>query len=286
MSYDASHQQFETMKSSETIKNEPISHPGGLFFRASLILLAPAVIVTIIAQFISPIPQPLSYHNFADHRAWLGIPNFGDVISNLPFAIVGLWGLIVMWQPGSIKFTDPRERWLYLTMFAALILTAFGSGYYHLAPDNARLVWDRIPIMIVFMALLAAVIAERVTVSTGLLLLPLLEVVGVASVLYWRSSELRGHGDLRFYAAVQVYAILILLLALLLPAKYSRGSDFAVVVGFYVLAKILEETDRQVFAMGHIVSGHTLKHVAAAAAGYWILRMLLKRDFIPIQKSA
>ena len=233
-----------------------------------------------------PIPQPLSYHNFADHRAWLGIPNFDDVISNLPFAIVGLWGLIVMWQPGSIKFTDPRERWLYLTMFAALILTAFGSGYYHLAPDNARLVWDRIPIMIVFMALLAAVIAERVTVSTGLLLLPLLEVVGVASVLYWRCSELRGHGDLRFYAAVQVYAILILLLALLLPAKYSRGSDFAVVVGFYVLAKILEETDRQVFAMGHIVSGHTLKHVAAAAAGYWILRMLLKRDFIPIQKSA
>lgn len=132
--------------------------------------------------------------------------------------------------------------------------------------------------MIVFMALLAAVIAERVTVGAGLALFPVLEILGVASVLYWQWSELRGDGDLRFYAAVQVYAILILLLALLLPPKYSRGSDFAVVVGFYVLAKIFEEADRQIFALGHVVSGHTLKHLAAAAAGYWILRMLRKRN--------
>jgi hypothetical protein len=48
-------------------------------------------------------------------------------------------------------FIDARERWLYLVMFAGLSLTAFGSGYYHLAPDNARLVWDRIAIMMVFM---------------------------------------------------------------------------------------------------------------------------------------
>ncbi len=93
---------------------------------------------------------------------------------------------------------------------------------------------------------------------------------------YWQASELRGHGDLRFYAAVQIYAILILLLALLIPPKYTRGPDFAVVVGLYVLAKILEGTDRQIFALGHMVSGHTLKHVAAAA-GFWILRMLKTR---------
>ena len=165
-------------------------------------------------------------------------------------------------------------------MFASLILTAFGSAYYHLAPGNARLVWDRIPIMMVFMALLAAVVAERVSVRAGLVLFPVFEIVGVASVLVWRAGELQGHGDLRFYAAVQVYAILILLLALLFPPKYTRGADFAVVVGFYVLAKILEECDRQVFALGHIVSGHTLKHLAAGAAGYWILRMLGKRNLV------
>jgi hypothetical protein len=245
-----------------------------------ILLIAPAIMVAIVALLLPRIPQPLAYHNFVDQRGWLGIPNFGDVVSNVPFAIVGLWGLVVLFTPGETKFRDARERWLYLVMFSALILTAGGSAYYHLAPDNARLVWDRIPINIVFMALLAAVIAERVSVGAGLALFPLLELVGVGSVLYWHASELHGHGDLRFYAAVQVYAILILLLALLLPAKYTRGTDFVIVVGLYALAKILEEGDRQVFAVGHIVSGHTLKHLAAAAAGYWILRMLEKRELV------
>ena len=246
---------------------------------APLLLILVALAVTVIALLFPPIPQPLSYHNFADHRSWLGIPNFADVISNLPFAIVGLWGLIFLF-PRRRNFSDPRERWLYRFMFAALLLTAFGSGYYHLAPDNARLVWDRIPIMMVFMALLSAVIAERVTVTAGVALFPVLEIVGIGSVLTWSTGELRGHGDLRFYAAVQVYAVLILLLTLLLPPKYTRGSDFAMVVGFYALAKILEASDHQVFALGHIVSGHTLKHLAAAAASYWILRMLRRRDFV------
>jgi len=248
--------------------------------KAPILLIAPAVILAIVAMLLPAIPQPLSYHNFADHRGWLGIPNFGDVVSNVPFAIVGIWGLLVMLTPGKLQFVDSRERWFYLVMFASLILTAVGSGYYHLAPDNARLVWDRIPIMIVFMALLTAVIAERVGVKTGLALFPVLEIVGVASVLYWQSSEQRGHGDLRLYAAVQVYAILILLLALLLPPRYTRGSDLVVVVAFYALAKILEECDQQVFSLGHVVSGHTLKHLAAAAAGFWVLRMLQKRAAI------
>jgi hypothetical protein len=247
--------------------------------KAPLLLIGVALVIGIVAFLLPPIPQPVSYHNFADNRAWLGIPNFGDVISNVPFAAVGLWGLIFLFGPGGTRFTDLRERWLYLFMFAALILTAFGSAYYHLAPNNARLVWDRIPIMMVFMAPLAAVVAERVSVPAGLALSPIFEIVGIASVLVWRAGELQGHGDLRFYAAVQVYAILILLLALLFPPKYTRGSDLVVVVGFYALAKILEESDRRVFALGHFVSGHTLKHLAAAAAGYWILRMLMKRDF-------
>jgi hypothetical protein len=247
---------------------------------APYLLIFVAIAIAFIALLLPPIPQPLSYHNFADHRSWLGIPNFGDVTSNLPFAVIGVWGLIVLFTPAAIKFVDPRERWPYVVMFAGLILTAVGSAYYHLAPDNARLVWDRIPINIVIMALLTAVIAERVNVPAGLALFPVLEIIGIASVLTWRSGELHGHGDLRFYAAVQVYAILVLLLALLFPAKYTRGADFAVVVGFYVLAKILEKTDRQIFALGHLVSGHTLKHLAAAAASYWILRMLKKREIV------
>jgi hypothetical protein len=251
--------------------------------KAPFLLLAVAIMVAIIALLLPPIPQPLAYHNFADHRGWLGIPNFGDVVSNVPFALVGICGLIFLSKPRPARVNDPRERGLYLVMFAALVLTAFGSAYYHLAPGNARLVWDRIPIMMVFMALLAAVIAERVSIRAGLWLFPILQAAGIGSVLVWRAGELQGHGDLRFYAAVQVYAILVLLLLLLFPPKYTRGSDLAAVVGFYILAKILEESDRQVFTLGHIVSGHSLKHLAAAAAGYWILRMLKKRDLVPDQ---
>ena len=253
--------------------------------KAPLILLAPAFLIAVIALLLHPIPQPLSYHDFADQRSWLDIPNFGDVVSNLPFALVGLWGLFALLASSSVHFVDGRERWLYATMFFSLILTSIGSAYYHLAPSNASLVWDRIPIMMVFMALLSSVIAERISVTTSLALFPVLEIAGIASVLLWRASELNGHGDLRFYAAVQVYSILILLLALLLPPRYTRSSAFAVVVGFYVLAKVLEETDKPIFALGHVVSGHTLKHLAAAAASYWILRMLLKRKALAYKSA-
>src|SRR4029077_3502448 len=147
---------------------------------------------------------------------------------------------------------------------------------YHLAPDNDRLVWDRLPMTIVFMALVAAMIIERISVPIGLALLPLLSFIGIASVVEWHLSEINGASDLRFYAALQGYAVLLLLAILLLPPRYTRSSDLAAVVGFYVLAKITEAADRPIFAFGHVASGHTIKHLAAAAAGLWIMRMLQK----------
>jgi hypothetical protein len=174
-------------------------------------------------------------------------------------------------------FHDPRERWPYLFVFLGLLLTAFGSSYYHLDPSNARLVWDRLPMTIAFMSVVAALIAERLSLRLGLWLLPLLMLVGLSSVLQWYASELRGAGDLRFYASVQIYAALFLLTALLFPGLYTRTADLAAVAGLYVLAKILESLDKPIFAAGHIISGHTLKHLAAAAAGYCILFMLVKR---------
>src|SRR4029077_15104072 len=92
--------------------------------KAPLLLIFVALAVALSALLLPPIPQPLAYHNFADHRGWLGIPNFGDVVSNLPFAIVGLWGLVVLFTPRAIKFSDARERRLYTVVFAGLILTA------------------------------------------------------------------------------------------------------------------------------------------------------------------
>ncbi len=241
--------------------------------------LALAAAVGIAALFIPRTPQPLSYHQFADRRSWLGIPNCGDVVSNIPFLVAGFWGLAFLSRTSNQeRFIDARERWPYVFLFLGLLLTAGGSAYYHLAPDNARLVWDRLPMTFVFMPLVAAILAERVNVKLGLGLLPLLIAVGVGSVIEWYWSEQQGAGDLRFYAAVQLYALLALLVALLLPPRYTRGGDLLVVAGLYVLAKICEAADRQIFSLGNFLSGHTLKHLAAGAAGFWIQRMLEKRQ--------
>jgi hypothetical protein len=244
------------------------------------VLVAFTIALLVVAALVPRIPQPQSYHDFADQRAWLGIPNFGDVASNLLFAVSGVWGLIfLLGRRGQELFLDPRERWAYVFLFLGLLLTAFGSAYYHVAPDNARLVWDRLPMTLAFIGLVSAMISERVSVPAGFYLLPLLLLVGASSVVLWWYSEARGAGDLRFYAAVQVYAVLILPVLLLLPPRYTRSWDFAVVFCFYVMAKIFETADRGIFSLDrHAISGHTLKHLAAGAAGFWILRMLQKRQ--------
>jgi hypothetical protein len=249
---------------------------------SALLLLILAAVVATVFSLLPRIPQPPAYHFFADQRTFLGIPNFANVVSNLPFAVIGLWGLFFLHGSCDDRrgqhFLDPRERWPYAFVFLGLVLTAFGSSYYHLAPDNARLVWDRLPMTIAFMSMVAAIITEHVSLRFGLLLLPLLLLVGLSSVLQWYASELHGVGDLRFYAAVQVYSALVILAALLFPRRYTLSAYLGIVAVFYVLAKVLEAFDTQVFAAGHVLSGHTLKHLAAATAGCYILRMLQKRQ--------
>jgi hypothetical protein len=246
-----------------------------------------AIIVGLAALLMPRGDLPPSYHHFADQRCWLGIPNFGDVASNIAFLIPGFWGLAFLSKKASLdQFIDARERRPYLIVFLGLILTAFGSAYYHLAPDNDRLVWDRMPMTIVFMPLVSALIAERSNPKASLCLLPVLTAVGVGSVIQWHLSVQGGSGDLRFYGAVQVYAVLALFAALLLPARYTRGSDLLVVAALYLLAKICETADRQIFAVGHLVSGHTLKHLVSGFAGFWILRMLQKRHSLPVSVAS
>ena len=100
-----------------------------------------ATAVATAALLVPRTPQPLSYHQFADQRSWLGIPNLGNVASNIVFLVAGLWGLAFLASESSREqFLEPRERWPYFLVFLGLVLTAFGSAYYHLAPDNARLV--------------------------------------------------------------------------------------------------------------------------------------------------
>jgi hypothetical protein len=245
------------------------------------ILWVLAGVVAIGALFGPRIPQPQSYHHFADQRNSWAIPHFFDVVSNLGFLVVGLWGAVFTLNATCGTegvFLARKERWPYFLFFLGVLLTAFGSAYYHWAPDNARLVWDRLPMTVGFMGLLAAVLGERVTPSLSAKMLAPLVGAGMGSVLYWRWTDLQGHDDLRLYAIVQFGSLaLVLALCLLLPSRYTRGNDMFVVVGLYALAKLFESLDEQIFALGGIVSGHTLKHLAAALACYFVLRMLTRR---------
>jgi hypothetical protein len=240
-----------------------------------------AGILALTALFGPRISQPQSYHDFADQRTYSGIPHFFEVVSNLGFLVVGLWGAVFVVKANSgadAAFLARTERWPYFFFFLGVLLTAFGSAYYHWAPDNARLLWDRLPMTMGFMGLLAAVLSERVTPPLGRRTLVPLVGAGIGSVLYWRWTDSAGHDDLRLYVIVQFGSLaLVLALCLLLPSRYTRGSDMFVVVGLYALAKLFEGVDKQIFALGGFVSGHTLKHLAAALACYFVLRMLMLR---------
>ena len=251
--------------------------------RARLLLVAGLTLaVGAVILALPPIPQDQAYHHFADRRPCLAIANCLNVLSNAPFLVCGLLGLVVSLSGRSSATTGPfgerPERWAYGVLFAGVALTAVGSAYYHLAPGNGRLVWDRVPMSLGFMGLLAATIAERIGPRAGRLVLGPLVAVGVGSVVTWYVGELHGAGDLRLYLAVQFAPLLVFpLMALLFPPRYTRSTDLLGAMGCYLLAKLFELLDAPIFAMGRIVSGHTLKHLAAALAAYWILRMLRAR---------
>ena len=244
-----------------------------------LILAAVVVAATTLIFARPPIPQSLDYHNFADQRSFVGIPNFLDVISNLPFLIVGIWGLLVVTSPKHAgSFMTSAERWPYVVFFLGVALTCFGSSYYHLHPTNGRLVWDRLPMTLGFMGILSATIDERINIKIGVRLLPLLVAAGVFSVLYWSWTEANGRGDLRPYYLVQFGSLFVLLAMLFLfPPRYSRSWCVWAALACYVAAKLLETLDSEIYDFGHAVSGHTLKHLAAAGAGYFIVLMVQRR---------
>ena len=244
-------------------------------------------VLSVLAAFLLPaMPQPVSYHDFADHREMFGVANFLDVASNTAFVLAGLVGIGIVLRPRT-EFASNSERWPYAVFFAGMVLTGLGSAYYHLVPDNERLFWDRLPMTIAFMSLIAAQVVDRIDTKKGLALLVPMLLVGAASVLYWRATERAGAGNVMPYAVLQGYSVVILfLMAWLQPSRYTRGNDIYWVFAGYVLAKLLETFDRQLFALGHLASGHSLKHLAAAAAGLVVCRMLWLRSLQPRSPGA
>ena len=236
--------------------------------------------LAIAAAFLIPAePQPIAYHEFADQRAAFGIPNFLNVVSNFAFFVVGIAGLVIALGRRA-RFQFSIERWPYVVFFAGVLCTAAGSSYYHWAPDNESLFWDRLPMTVAFMALVSSQIVDRISIRAGLALLVPMLILGAASVVYWRVTERAGAGNVIPYAVLQGYSVVIMLLMATLPSRYTRGNSLYWVFAWYVLSKILEAYDSEILELGHIVSGHTLKHLAAAIAGVPVCLMLTRRTLV------
>ena len=250
-------------------------------WRIAAALLPGLVAAVFFILKTDPLPQDLSYHDFADTRVLMGIPHAGDVLTNLAFVIVGVAGLWSLAQQKLImrSFIDGRERRLFQWLFMGVFLTGLGSGCYHLEPDNYSLVWDRLPMAISFMSIFAIMITERIKLSLGIALLGPLIAIGIASVLFWIWTEHMGQGDLRWYLVVQFYPMLtIAFMLLFLPTRYTHGNDYWGLFILYATAKVMEVLDHEIYNLTQgLISGHNLKHLFAAAAAAWILRMLWLR---------
>jgi hypothetical protein len=238
-------------------------------------LIAVAIAVAMLAY--GPIAQLANYHDFADARTLLGIPRAMDVLSNAGFIVVGLWGLAVLRRGwGDPAFASSRPGYLLFSL--AVLATAFGSGWYHLAPDDDRLVWDRLPINIACAGLLAAVYADTHGDRRPWLTTAVLAVLAAASVWWWSYTRTRGVGDLRPYLYLQ--AVLIVLVPgwqAVYRAPRRERIAFGLAILLYALAKVFELVDHAVFGVLGFMSGHTIKHLLSTAASAAVIAAIAGR---------
>lgn len=238
--------------------------------------------------FTKPFPQDPDYHNFADDRElFLHIKNTWNVLTNIPFFIVGLQGLLFLQSPEgqprrSGPISQPWHAWCGIIFFGGAIVTAFGSAYYHWEPCNETLVWDRLPMTLAFMGIVAGLIGERVWDPLGKLLLFPLVTLGFVSVLYWHITEMMGHGDLRLYLYVVQYgsiAVVPLICLTMFPPRYTGTSRLLLSLCLYLLAKVCESLDKEIYALLHF-SGHSIKHLLAAYSTYQVYAAVCHRKKI------
>ena len=236
-------------------------------------------IVAIIAVFAlsDAVPQDPAYHAFSDSRLLFGVENFCNVASNFPFLLVGAAGLVYVYRYSEQVCAAELDT-AYSVFFIGIFLTAFGSSYYHLAPANETLTWDRLPMTIGFAGLVTIIVGEYLSARVAkIMLIPLL-LVGFASVEYWAWTEARGVGDLRPYAIVQFLPMLLIPIVLLTHKPViGKASYFWWMIAWYFLAKIFEFLDAGILGVGNIISGHSIKHVAAAMTPAVFLYALSKR---------
>jgi hypothetical protein len=238
-----------------------------------LVLLIVAPLLYLLLLHGGPIPQDRGYHGFADGRICLGVENFGNVASNLLFLIVGAAGMLWCYRNAGM---GARRSWMVFFLGVALVF--FGSGYYHRTPDDSSLVWDRLPMTVAFMGLFAALLSEHISEKLESVLLISAVAVGIASVILWKRTD-----DLRVYIWVQLAPLLVIpYIVAVFHGRYTHRHYLLYGIGFYALAKVAEYYDHGIYALTSAnLSGHSLKHLLAAAAGFCVYLMLRKRSQSP-----
>lgn len=246
--------------------------------RKLIIILAVSLIGAMAVFLFPPLPQDPAYHRFADQRSISGISNLWNVASNIPFLLVGLLGICSL-TARPVDTLPEGALPIYGLFFTSLVLVALGSGYYHLDPNNPTLVWDRLPMTIAFMAFFCVIVGEYISYPLARRLLMPLVVFGVISVGYWAYTEEQGAGDLRLYVIIQFLPMLIIPLIIFLykgQSPYTRYIWLA--IGGYLLSKLLEILDQPIYELTGGISGHALKHMAAALGALAIYFLVRSRQ--------
>lgn len=230
------------------------------------------LIIAFVGMFIFFFTKPVivqnpDYHQFIDQRTFLGIPNAFDVLTNVFFLLAGFFGIVEVLRKSGLL---TKKSWFWF--FISIVLVAPGSAYYHWSPDNSTLIWDRLPMSMGFMALYIILLAEHINLKLQSFLVPAL-LVGISSVLVWALSS-----DLRFYFWIQFSSfITIPVILILFPSRFTHKHWYFVSLSFYGLAKWTEIKDKEIFfGTGEVISGHSLKHLLAAAGLlglWWMIRV-------------
>ena len=227
------------------------------------LILGISLIAFITMFFIEPIPQIAKYSDFIDKRNIFGIPNFYNVISNIPFLFVGIYAFVLL-KKDKLSY-QYKIKFIYYTMSLGVVGVFFGSSYFHLDENNQTLFFDRLPMVIIFMSIFSIVISEFVHLEIGKKLFPYLLFIGLASITYWIVGELNGAGDLRLYGLVQFLPMLIIPIILLsFQNKSHKVSAYWYLLFAYIFAKVFEFFDACVFKYTSIISGHSIKHFVSA----------------------
>lgn len=236
----------------------------------SSLLVLIGVLGLLLLVFLEPIQQSQAYHSFSDNIMFFNVSNFWNVMSNIPFLIVGVWG---MFKANSMA----KNILQYFILFFGIALISIGSGYYHLNPNDDTLILDRLPMTIAFMSLFSICISEFVTnKDKKVILIPAL-VIGVFSVLYWDFS-----GDLKLYILVQSLPILAIpIILIFFNSKYTLIWGYWLLLITYLVAKVLEYFDDEIFALTGVIGGHPLKHIVASIGSAILLYTYIKRKETP-----